>query len=660
MPMNDLESVVGRFETVRLLGRGGMGEVYLARDPLIDRLVAVKVLSAAFDTAARERFTREARAAGRLHHENIVTIFDVGEYRGRRFIAMEYVPGETLATLIYQEPALDQTEMLRLIEDACVGLAFAHQAGVVHLDVKPENLIRRADGRLKVLDFGIARVIEGDETQTRHVLGTLRYMSPEQLTGRSIDRRSDVFGLGCVLYEVIARKPAFGGTVNDILSRVGAAEVVRLPELVPGVHPELVRMTGRAMALDPADRYDDLETLRHELAAFRRQVEAAANRHTTAVASSVVTAPDKRLGPEAKVGSLTWVVSGVLIAALGTGIWLWPREATNPVAAGANTPSAADPISIAARAPVSRTSLGGESREQTDFKTAMWQTIARRERQASLKLLRDRPDLAAGLLGELTDAARATAGEARVAADARGRSVRESQHYRSAIDRVEQAKRLGASGRPVDSLLALWDATDLFARATPPPSASGPELTPAPATTASPEAPESAAPGTGPAPSPSTEVRGEDARAPLTGTAPPPVESPPEGRPLSSPPERRPAEAGSGSPAPEDAVRAALHAYEAAHDQRDVAALRRIFPALSPEQAEAMARTFDGAVSYRVELRVLDLRISGSTASATCDVTHALVPKIGNASVNTMQSRFHLQREGGAWLIQRVERTSRR
>ena len=208
---------IGRFEIVKLLGRGGMGEVYLARDPLIDRMVAVKLLSAAFDAVARDRFTREARAAGRLAHENIVTIFDVGEHRDQPFIAMEYVPGKTLGTLIRQRPSPPRGELLRLIQDACTGLAFAHLSGVVHLDVKPDNLIRRDDGRLKILDFGLARVVAIDETHTRHSAGTLRYMSPEQLNGGLVDHRSDVFGLGCVLYEVLTGQPAFGSTWPDVL-----------------------------------------------------------------------------------------------------------------------------------------------------------------------------------------------------------------------------------------------------------------------------------------------------------------------------------------------------------------------------------------------------------------------------------------------------------
>ena len=277
---------IDRYETIELLGRGGMGSVYLARDPSIDRYVAVKVLDAAFDATARQRFTREARASGRLHHPNIVTIFDVGEHQGRPFIAMEYVPGQTLAALIRQG-RLGPAEKLRLVADACTGLAYAHRAGIIHLDVKPENLVRHDSGVLKILDFGIARVLARDSTHTRHVMGTLRYMAPEQATGQTIDLRSDVFALGCVLYEVIAGVPAFKGTMQELLSRVTKPlQVSPLSELVPGVHPELVRMTQRAMAADPDERYNDLEVLKRELDGLRRRLFPCRRRTTRFVPPS--------------------------------------------------------------------------------------------------------------------------------------------------------------------------------------------------------------------------------------------------------------------------------------------------------------------------------------------------------------------------------------
>jgi serine/threonine-protein kinase len=339
---------VGRYEVIRLLGRGGMGSVYLARDPAIDRQVAIKVLSASMDATARDRFAREARSAGRLHHERIVTIFDVGEHEGHPFIAMEYVPGETLATILRADPPPPLGERLRLVEDACVGLGYAHQSGVVHLDVKPENLIRAGDGRVKVLDFGIARLVESGDTQTRSVLGTLRYMSPEQLAARDVDRRSDVYAIGCVLYEAIAGQPAFDGTIGEMVSRIGAGRVTPLAMVVPDVHPDLARIVARAMAVDPARRYQDVDTLRHDLSMARREIEGPSS-STTGV---VPPRPDGKRHRESfydfrkKTPGVFFRVAAVAgLAAVAAGAWVWWPDAVSPPAGEPPPPvmNAADP-----------------------------------------------------------------------------------------------------------------------------------------------------------------------------------------------------------------------------------------------------------------------------------------------------------------------------
>jgi serine/threonine-protein kinase len=281
---------IGRYHVVRLLQRGGMGEVYLARDPVLDRELAVKVIASELeDESARRRFIGEARAAGRLRHPNIVTIFDAGEHEGRPYIAMEYVPGETFRSLIRRRAALSLARRLELIEGACAGLAHAHAAGVVHLDIKPDNLMVDSSGVVKVLDFGIARVLEGGAHTTRHLLGTLRYMSPEQMVGGPLDYKCDVFSLGCSLYELVAYAPAFEGSTHEIITRIEQGPVPRLLEVIPALDPRLDAIVARAMAVERSERYDSLEDLRVDVAHCRAELEAFGRSAMPAIDSNAST-----------------------------------------------------------------------------------------------------------------------------------------------------------------------------------------------------------------------------------------------------------------------------------------------------------------------------------------------------------------------------------
>lgn len=194
---------IGRYEVERQLGAGGMGAVYLARDPTIGRKLAIKVLRTD-DDEYRRRFKIEVRAAGALRHRHIITIFDSGEHEGSPFLAMEYIPGETLAEKIAKREPLPLSEKLRYIEELCEGLAHAHAAGIIHRDIKPANVIVDRDGdSVKIVDFGIARVADSGATQSGLLMGTLTYMSPEQVMGRRVDHRADLFSAGLVLYELL-------------------------------------------------------------------------------------------------------------------------------------------------------------------------------------------------------------------------------------------------------------------------------------------------------------------------------------------------------------------------------------------------------------------------------------------------------------------------
>ncbi|MFD8528692.1 serine/threonine-protein kinase [Streptosporangium canum] len=268
--------LAGRYRLEELIGRGGTGEVWRGHDLRPGWPVAVKILSPQVtDVSMRERFAREARTAARVVHPNVVTVFDVGEHKGRPFLVMELLTGRDLATELAEDGPPDIFAMCRLAGQAAVGLDAAHRAGVVHRDVKPANLHRSGDGALKVVDFGTARV--ATEAATRltsggDVIGTAAYLSPEQILGEAGDAASDLYALGCVCYELLCGRPPFVGPAADLISQ----HVRSLPDPPrrhrPDVPAELERLVLALLEKDPAARPPSGEVVRRVLAGVARQV----------------------------------------------------------------------------------------------------------------------------------------------------------------------------------------------------------------------------------------------------------------------------------------------------------------------------------------------------------------------------------------------------
>jgi beta-lactam-binding protein with PASTA domain len=262
----------GRYELHRRLGRGGMAEVYLARDQLLDRPVAVKVLFPALATDAGfvERFRREAQAAANLQHPNIVSVFDWGEANGTYFIVMEYVEGHTLAEMLRDEGRLHPDRAAEITADIAAALGFAHRNRVVHRDVKPGNVLITRDGGVKVADFGIARALSDSSdqnlTKTGSVMGTATYFSPEQARGAPVDPRSDIYSLGCVLYEMSTGHPPFAGDSAVAIAYKHVQENPVPPRRIDASLPEtLEAITLKCLAKNPANRYPSAEDLRADL-----------------------------------------------------------------------------------------------------------------------------------------------------------------------------------------------------------------------------------------------------------------------------------------------------------------------------------------------------------------------------------------------------------
>ncbi len=267
-------SRVGRYELLERLGKGGMGVVYRGRDTVLGRQVAVKMLISDLEEMAetRERFFREARSAGQLSHRNIVTIYDFGEENGRAFIVMELLHGESLNSLLARERDLPVEQRLDIMMRVCEGLAFAHSRAIVHRDVKPGNIFITTEGQVKILDFGVARIASSNLTRSGLIVGTPDYMSPEQVQGKTVDQRSDIFSAGVVFYQVVlGRKPFVAKTLPMLLHKVVTEDPP--PPTEAEASPELARIIRRALEKDPARRYQRMEELLVDLARCAQKFE---------------------------------------------------------------------------------------------------------------------------------------------------------------------------------------------------------------------------------------------------------------------------------------------------------------------------------------------------------------------------------------------------
>jgi eukaryotic-like serine/threonine-protein kinase len=265
------EVVAGRYELEELVGAGGMSSVFKARDTLLERRVALKVLHPHFtdDEQYVERFRREARAVASLSHPNIVTILDRGEDEGRQFLVFELVEGQTLKEVLDEEGRLPVARALEIAIQVARGLGFAHEHGLVHRDVKPQNVILNGDGRAKVTDFGIARSLDVQGvTQSGAVLGTSNYIAPEQASGRPVDRTTDVYSLGVVLFELLTGEVPFPG---ESFVAVAMQHVSEPPPSVLEVRPDVpvrvARAVDRALEKDPAERFPTMDAFAAELQA---------------------------------------------------------------------------------------------------------------------------------------------------------------------------------------------------------------------------------------------------------------------------------------------------------------------------------------------------------------------------------------------------------
>jgi len=380
----------GRYELLEELGRGAMGVVYKAHDPMIGRTVAVKTMRLTEEGTGMTRaeliarFQTEARAAGLLVHPNIVVVYDAGEDEGVFYITMEHVEGRSLQALLDAKQSFPLPRVLRLMEQACSALEFAHQRSVVHRDIKPANLMLTPEDTLKITDFGTAKILQFGTTQTAHIVGTPSYMSPEQVKGKLVDGRSDIFSLGVILYELVTgEKPFPGQNITTVIYKIVNEDPIPPRELDSSVHPGLSYVITRALAKEPAARYQSCGELLEALRNYRElgtstestlvlpppsaqaagtEASGAASGTTggTTSAPQPLAAPVHAAGvtpqpkPQSEHGQI-WLALALLAIIAGAGYHVWPymrdvwersrsaRTSRAPVAAPATQPTPLNP-----------------------------------------------------------------------------------------------------------------------------------------------------------------------------------------------------------------------------------------------------------------------------------------------------------------------------
>jgi serine/threonine-protein kinase len=634
---------IGKYQLVDVLGEGAMGIVYRAYDQVLNRYLAIKVMNSAIGNNAqlRERFLREARAAGSLQHPNVVTIYDFGEADDHLFIAMEFVDGEDLSAIIKRRQEIPITTKLDVMIDVLNGLAYAHNRGVVHRDIKPANIRVTTDTRAKLMDFGIAYLQQSELTQSGVLMGTPQYMAPEQVSGGAITAATDVFAAGSVLYEFLTySRPFEGDTLHVILYNIMSAEPPSLSEFVPNAPAALGDVLATAMAKDPAQRFSSAVEMSKALAAARQRISPSLDAATITIRTSHVPSlppPATALRSSQIQGMIaaevakrqkrtSWRLAGggavLALALLYLQPWSVDRDAAlaPPVTPGMSPVPTGDARSGAGDEPApagSQTDAGGEGNAVSSATSATApassSTAATRGEAGGRQNISGRagapptqsalPPPARTQSDHLIQSVRATALNAR-------RSAAEQGATDADLGRGDSVLRLADAlireGRSVDAGTELAAASVLWSEA---------------ARTARGRA----------------AARQQSAPPPVAA-APPPIVSETTARPPVT-----------ANPRPE--IERAIAAYAAALESRDVPAIRRAYPGITTQQQRAWEGFFPTVRSLRATHAITALSVSGQTASATISAEHETVNTSGRSETQRFSYQATLTRDGDTWRI---------
>ena len=587
-----LPTQIGKYKIIELVGEGAMGTVYRATDSVLGRTVAVKVMNASIARQQdhRQRFLREAQAAGSLQHPNVVTIYDLGELDGHLFIAMEFVHGTDLERLMTAVEPLKLQSKLDIIVDVLMGLSYAHKHGIIHRDIKPANIRVGEDGHAKIMDFGVAHLASSDMTRTGLVVGTPSYMAPEQVMGGKAVPGTDLFAVGAVLYHLITgSKPFEGPTLQSLFYRIVTDMPRPLDEVRPGLPTSLNAIIQKAMAKDPAERYPSALDMANAIIAVRAELSGNAFASTaslTASAVNVVQAHAPKPVPVANERQIPWkpvaaAAAGLAILLVGWLAFARPSDASRTVAA-------ATPDSSSVTVPVVQSGVAAPVVETTTTPPAeAVPTMPKKEIETAPK------------------------------------PPPSSEKKKAAERKRDEPKR---TTKPVAKPVAPTRSTATSTTTSRPP-----------AQTQTQPPPQSIA-----LPTPQVVAPSVQENRPRIVVAPPP---PPP--PVRTPdPEPR--------PAPREEISTTVQSYARAIESRDIGAVRRAYPGITSDQARGFEQFFQSARSINVTFSVTGVEVNGNNADARLVGTYQYVTSDGKSERQPVSFSASLRYDGSSWRLTSV------
>jgi serine/threonine-protein kinase len=613
---------VGKYRIVEQVGEGAMGVVYRARDPVLNRTVAIKVMSdsLARDDELRGRFLREAQAAGSLQHPNVITIYDFGEVDGHLFIAMEFVVGSDLEDLLRNNAPLTVVQKIDLLIDILGGLAYAHKRGVVHRDVKPANIRVDEEGRARIMDFGIARLQSSTITRTGLMVGTPAYMAPEQVGGGVVSPQTDIFSAGAVMYELFTgRKPFEGETLQSVFYKIVSQSPPDFTSVAPRLPAALNSIVMRALAKDPGERYSTATEMASDLAEVRANVDREASQPrgslnasiTTGLLATRATKPIAAPRPRSHfaIGGVAAVV--LLVASAGIYMKMHTVAVSPALATSTPTPAPAPEATQAAATPPAPVPVpAAPAVTTTKSEPAKKETNALNAQEL-----------------ELFKSLQSTAAEMRTRAIDAGASA---QSLRSGDDHNAAANASALKGKVTEAANHLKLASGAWAVAERDARAATAAAAAAAANTKRAEAPKV-----------DPVVPAPIVTSPASQQQPPSVTPPP--KPVVLPP---------ANPATE--IDAVMKNYERAIDSRDIAELKRAYPGMTATQSKGWEDFLRTLRSIHATLAVSGLTVNGDAADARITGSYDYISNSGQATKQAANFQASFKRENGVWKLAAV------